>query len=100
MADEQPVTHNRLERRKQRTRTALIRAAQSFVAAGKLNVPVLEITQAADVGMGSFYNHFDSKEELFEAAVNEVLDEIGAILDKLTGEGEDQAETFARSFRL
>jgi AcrR family transcriptional regulator len=83
-----------------RTRAALIRAAQTFVAAGKLNVPVLEITQAADVGMGSFYNHFDSKEELFQAAVNEVLDEIGAILDKLTSEGEDPAETFARSFRL
>jgi AcrR family transcriptional regulator len=100
MTEAQPVADNRLERRKMRTRAALIRAAQTFVAAGKLNVPVLEITQAADVGMGSFYNHFDSKEELFQAAVNEVLDEIGAILDKLTGEGEDPAETFARSFRL
>lgn len=100
MTEAQPVADNRLERRKMRTRAALIRAAQTFVAAGKLNVPVLEITQAADVGMGSFYNHFDSKEELFQAAVNEVLDELGAILDKLTGEGEDPAETFARSFRL
>ena len=100
MTAAQPVANNRLERRKMRTRSALIRAAQTFVAAGKLNVPVLEITQAADVGMGSFYNHFDSKEELFEAAVNEVLDDLGAILDKLTAEGEDPAETFARSFRL
>ena len=100
MTEAQPVADNRLERRKMRTRAALIRAAQAFVAAGKLNVPVLEITQAADVGMGSFYNHFDSKEELFQAAVNEVLDELGAILDKLSGEGEDPAETFARSFRL
>jgi len=100
MTEAQPVADNRLERRKMRTRAALIRAAQAFVADGKLNVPVLEITQAADVGMGSFYNHFDSKEELFQAAVNEVLDEVGAILDKLTSEGEDPAETFARSFRL
>lgn len=45
---------NRLARRKQKTRAALVAAAQSFIAAGKLNVPVLEITQAADVGMGSF----------------------------------------------
>ena len=100
MTEAQPVADNRLERRKMRTRAALIRAAQAFVAAGKLNVPVLEITQAADVGMGSFYNHFDSKEQLFQAAVNEVLDEVGAILDKLNAEGEDPAETFARSFRL
>ena len=91
---------NRLERRKMRTRAALVRAAQTFIAAGKFNVPVLEITQAADVGMGSFYNHFDSKEQLFQAAVNEVLDELGAILDKLTAEGDDPAEVFARSFRL
>jgi AcrR family transcriptional regulator len=100
MTAAQPVANNRLERRKMRTRSALIRAAQTFVAAGNLNVPVLEITQAADVGMGSFYNHFDSKEELFEAAVNEVLDDLGAILDKLSAEGEDPAMTFARSFRL
>jgi len=95
--DEPP---NRLARRKQRTRAALITAAQSFIAAGKLNVPVLELTQAADVGMGSFYNHFDSKEELFDAALTEVLDMHGALLDELTESLEDPAETFARSYRL
>jgi AcrR family transcriptional regulator len=95
--DEQP---NRVARRKQRTRAALLAAAQTFIAAGKLNVPVLEITQAADVGMGSFYNHFDSKEELFAAAVNEVLDLHGARLDKLIESMQDPAEKFACSFRL
>lgn len=91
---------NRLERRKQRTRAALIQAAQALIAAGKLNVPVLEITQSADVGMGSFYNHFASKEELFDAAVADVLDSHGAFLDRLTASIEDPAETFACSFRL
>lgn len=91
---------NRLERRKQRTRAALIQAAQALIAEGKLNVPVLEITQAADVGMGSFYNHFDSKEELFEAAVADVLDNHGALLDRLTASIDDPAEAFACSFRL
>jgi AcrR family transcriptional regulator len=91
---------NRLERRKQRTRAALLKAAQSFIAAGKLSVPVLEITQAADVGMGSFYNHFSSKDELFEAAVAEVLDTHGALLDELTKGIDDPAEIFACSFRM
>lgn len=91
---------SRLNRRKQRTRAALIKAAQAFIAAGRVNVPVLEITQAADVGMGSFYNHFDSKEQLFEAAVAEVLDAHGALLDHLTEALDDPAETFACSFRL
>lgn len=94
------TAENRLERRKMRTRAALIGAAQRFIAAGKLNVPVLEITQDADVGMGSFYNHFDSKEQLFQAAVNEVLDVYAELLDRLGGAGEDPAETFARSFRM
>ncbi|ETW23356.1 TetR family transcriptional regulator, partial [Mycobacterium gastri 'Wayne'] len=47
-----------------------------------------------------FYNHFDSKEELFQAAVNEVLDAHGALLDAIAELSEDPAETFARSFRL
>ena len=98
MPDAEPP--NRLARRKQRTRTALVKAAQRLIAEGKVNVPVLEITQAADVGMGSFYNHFDSKDELFEAAVADVLDAYGAMLDRLTASIEDPAETFATSFRL
>ncbi len=100
MSEGQKDPVNRLERRKQRTRSALIQAAQAFLAAGKSNVPVLEITQAADVGMGSFYNHFDSKEELFEAAVADALDNHGALLDQLTEPFDDPAETFACSFRL
>ncbi|WP_327115259.1 TetR/AcrR family transcriptional regulator [Nocardia sp. NBC_01730] len=91
---------NRLERRKARTRAALVSAAQSLIAAGKLNVPILEITQAADVGMGSFYNHFQSREELFQAAVEEALDRHGAVLDLLCEDVDDPAHVFAQSFRL
>ena len=46
MSDGQIPVPNRLERQKQRTRAALLRAAQEFIAAGKLNAPILEITQA------------------------------------------------------
>lgn len=91
---------NRVERRKQRTRVALLQAAQSFIAAGKQNAPILEITQAADVGMGSFYNYFESKEELFAAAVTDVLDAQGELLDVLTDSLTDPAERFACRFRL
>jgi AcrR family transcriptional regulator len=90
---------NRLERRKERTRAALVRAAQGLIAAGTTSVPVLDITRAADVGMGSFYNHFDTKEQLYHAAVQDILDRRGAVLDVLP-KPEDPAETFARRFRL
>ena len=45
----------------------------------------------ADVGFGSFYNHFSSKAELFEAAVADVLDELGALLDQLSVDVDDPA---------
>ena len=50
--------------------------------------------------MGSFYNHFDSKDELFAAAVGEALDAHGALLDVLTADVEDPAEAFGCRFRL
>lgn len=100
MSEQAQTSVNRVQRRKQRTRAALIGAAQAFIAEGRLNVAVLDITQAADVGMGSFYNYFDSKEELFSAAVADALDAHGALLDVLTADIEDPAETFACRFRL
>lgn len=63
-------------------------------------VPILEITQAADVGMGSFYNHFETKEQLYQAAVEDALDVHGALLDELTTGLDDPAQVFAQSFRL
>lgn len=100
MAEQSGTAPNRLARRKARTRTALIRAARTFIADRRLNVPILEITQAADVGMGSFYNHFEDKDQLFRAAFEEALEDYGALLDRLTADLEDPAEVFARSFRL
>lgn len=100
MTDTAQQPANRLQRRKQRTRAALIKAARALVAEGRLNVPVLEITRLADVGMGSFYNHFSTKEELFEAAVVDVLDVHGGLLDEATAQLEDPAEIFASSFRI
>jgi AcrR family transcriptional regulator len=91
---------NRVDRRKARTRAALIRAAQTLIAEGRTNVPILAITQAADVGMGSFYNHFETKEQLFDAAVEAVMDAYGELLDSLTADIDDPAEVFACSFRL
>jgi len=91
---------NRLDRRKARTRDALIRAAQTLIAEGRTNVPIVEITQVADVGMGSFYNHFESKEQLFDAAVEAVIDAYGELLDNLTADVDDPAQVFASSFRL
>jgi AcrR family transcriptional regulator len=100
MAEQTDAPLNRLDRRKARTRAALIRAAQAFIASGKANVPILEITQAADVGMGSFYNHFDSKEELFHAAVEDAAETYAAVIDQAATGLDDPAQVFAQRLRL
>jgi AcrR family transcriptional regulator len=94
------AARKRGERRKAQTRAALVRAAQQLLAEDRTSVPILEITELADVGMGSFYNHFETKEELFQAAVESALELQGAVLDAWTEDLEDPAEVFARSFRL
>ena len=87
-------------RQRAQTRSALIKAAQRLIAEHRTNVAILEITQLADVGMGSFYNHFESREQLFEAAVDDALEQQGDFLDRITTDLDDPAEAFARSFRL
>jgi AcrR family transcriptional regulator len=92
---------NRLDRRKARTRAALVAAARELLASREpAEVSIQEITETADVGFGSFYNHFESKAELFDAALEEVLEEHGALFDALTTDMEDPAEVYASSVRM
>ncbi len=92
---------NRLDRRKARTRAALVGAARELLASrDPAEVSIQEITETADVGFGSFYNHFESKADLFDAAMEEVLEEHGALFDALTAEMDDPAEIFASSVRM
>lgn len=97
---EEEAVPQRGSKRKARTRAALVRAGQKLIAEGRTNVAVLDITRVAEVGMGSFYNHFDSKEDLYQAAVDDALEQQGNVLDELTKDLDDPAEVFAQSFRL
>lgn len=94
-------TVTRFERRRARTRQALIAAAREILAeTGEGTASIQEIADRADVGFGSFYNHFETKAELFDAAVADALDEYGRLIDELTADIEDPAELFAASIRL
>ncbi|HEY8981565.1 MAG TPA: TetR/AcrR family transcriptional regulator [Streptomyces sp.] len=95
------LPNNRFERRRAETRAALVRAARQILAeSGDTSASIQAIAERADVGFGSFYNHFDSKAELFETAVIDALEEFGqAFDDGLTGI-DDPAELLAAGFRL
>ena len=61
--DEPVEKEPRGARRKRETRARLLEAALRLSAErGMEGVAINEITEAADVGFGSFYNHFESKE--------------------------------------
>ncbi|HEU4426430.1 MAG TPA: TetR/AcrR family transcriptional regulator [Pilimelia sp.] len=91
----------RLDRRKARTRQALIEAAVRLIAEGRgERASIQEITEAADIGFGSFYNHFESKEELFRTASEEVLERWGQMIDRACAGLDDPAAIFATSFRI
>ena len=83
-------------RRKRETRARLLEAALALVATkGFEHVTINEITEAADVGFGSFYNHFESKEALHAALVDWVIEEFGERLDALVSGLADPAEVVA-----
>ena len=95
------VAGDRLDRRKARTRAALVAAARGLLASrDPAEVSIQEITEEADVGFGSLYNHFASKQELFDTAVREVLEEHGAMLDTVSAGIDDPAEVFATAVRM
>ncbi|MET9285972.1 TetR/AcrR family transcriptional regulator [Nocardia beijingensis] len=96
----EPVTRNRTDRRRERTRNALLAAARTFLSEGRAAVSIQEITDAADVGFGSFYNHFESKEQLFDEAVRSALQVYSELRDGIVALYDDPAEVFAVSFRM
>ncbi len=56
----------RPDRRRLRTRTALLHAGRALLAVRDIDaISIDEIVAAADVAKGSFYNHFADKEESF-----------------------------------
>ena len=92
---------NRVDRRRARTRSALIDAAcQLLTTPGGTEKSIAHITELADVGLGSFYNHFTSKDALFDEAIGVMLELHGRLFDETTAGLRDPAEVFAAGVRM
>ena len=88
------------ERRKRETRARLLDAALLLMAEkGMDGVAINEITEAADVGFGSFYNHFESKEAIYAALLDWGFEEFGATLARLVRDVTDPAEVISVCIR-
>jgi AcrR family transcriptional regulator len=81
---------SRRERRRVETRERIFRAAlQLFAQRGFIQTTVEHITEAADVGKGTFFNYFPSKEHVFGVMTEIQLGKIG--------EGVEEAEAGSSS---
>ncbi|TMA55490.1 MAG: helix-turn-helix transcriptional regulator [Deltaproteobacteria bacterium] len=60
---------------------------------------IQEITDTADVGFGSFYNHFASKEAIAGAVMEQAIESFGDAADRFAETIDDPAEVLAASVR-
>lgn len=82
------------------TREALVAGAQDALAESGTTVSVLAIAKRAGVGVGSFYNHFPSKEALFREAAQGALADFEADLQARTAHLDDPVELLCTRIRL
>jgi TetR/AcrR family transcriptional regulator len=82
-ATPKPASGGRLERRKARTESAILDAAERhFLERGYESAKVDDIAHDADVAVGSLYNHFGGKDALYRALVERALDLFEAYMDE------------------
>lgn len=87
-----------IDRRRVRTRAALLRAGATLFAARSVDgVSIDDIVAAADVAKGSFYNHFEDKEALARAVAEEVRGGVEALAAEVNAGVADPAERVARA---
>lgn len=90
----------RSDRRRERTRRSLLDAGRSLITSkGVAGLRIGEITEGADVALGSFYNHFGSKDELVDAVVADSLTALAAAVVGAASPEEDAARVVAEAIR-
>jgi AcrR family transcriptional regulator len=84
----------------ERTRAKLLEATREQMSAGgPESITIQSITATADIGLGTFYNYFESRDEVIDAVIVEAVESLGQRLDALTRDMEDPAEIYAFSLR-
>ena len=89
---------SRKERKRLKTKDDLLVAAQElFLEHGVDAVTINQITEKADIGLGTFYNYFKSKSEIVDGLAESVAHVYHREIDALTAGMEDSAEIVSAS---
>jgi AcrR family transcriptional regulator len=92
-----PPTSDRRQRRSTETRERLFHSAlELFAQKGFAETTVEDITEAADVGKGTFFNYFPSKDHILLAFGEMQLSKLESAIEMARGSGEPMPE-FLRS---
>lgn len=95
----QPQTGRRA-RKAANTRSNILSAAQELMAhGGPESLTIAAIAEKADIGLGTFYNYFESRETLVDEVILSAVESLGRRLDFLTKDMEDAAEIYSFSLR-
>jgi len=95
------ASSTRTQRRRQRTRERIVRAAERLMRQRGVDaVSIQDITEAADIGHGSFYLHFKSKTEVLRPLIDQLAQRIHEQVDRATHGNRDPAVRFATGIRI
>jgi AcrR family transcriptional regulator len=87
MAPPEAAPINRFEKRRRRSRAALLEAAiELFQTKGVQTTSLEEICERADVAVRTFFNHFETREHLHEAIARERALQLAGMFDALSSE--------------
>ena len=94
------MLETRVDRRKRRNREALIQAGYEVMAQKGIDAATMsEIAELADVGAGTVYNYFASKDELAMAVMEQVMDRLAQRIEAVTNSFSDPAQVYAFGIR-
>lgn len=94
------VVETRSDRRKRRNRQALIEAGYRVMSQKGIDAATMsEIAEIADVGAGTAYNYFSSKDELAICVIEEVMHRLALRIEAVTDTFSDPGQVYAFGVR-
>lgn len=82
------------------TKEKLLRAAEEvFTELGYHDASIVKITEAAGVAMGTFYNYYDSKLEIFENLVEDLNGRVRRAMSEASADAPDRLSAERAGFR-
>ncbi len=91
----------RTQRRRAETRARIVEAAERLMRErGVEAVTIHDITEAADVGHGTFYLHFETKTDVLHPIVDRLADRLHERVDRAASRESDPALRLATGIRI